>query len=77
MPDPLITNVSPLGDLHVPALDRDVAAGEQVPVADKELAAALLAQAGVWAPANAAAQALIPPPQADPAEGTTDVPAEG
>lgn len=77
MPDPLIQNVSPLGDLHVPALDRDVAAGEQVPVADKKLAAALLAQSGVWAPANAAAQALIPPPEADPADGTDTTPVEG
>lgn len=77
MPAPLLRNVSPLGALHVPALDQDVPLGATVDVSDAELAAALLAQVGVWEPANAAAKALIPAPEPTAAEGTTDTPSEG
>lgn len=54
-----ITNVSPVGDLYVPALEVDVPAGGTVAVADPALAAALLAQAGTWAPANDEAKAIV------------------
>lgn len=45
-----IKNVSPLGDLDVPALRRVVAAGEVVEVADAAVAANLLEQSANWAP---------------------------
>ena len=45
-----VKNVSPLGDLDVPALRRIVAAGEVVEV-DDELGANLLEQSANWAPA--------------------------
>jgi len=48
-----IKNVSPLGDLDVPALRRIVAAGEVVDVDDDDLAANLLDQPANWAPAPA------------------------
>lgn len=44
----LIKNVSPLGDLDVPALGLHVAAGATVEVSD-EAAASLLEQTDVWA----------------------------
>lgn len=47
-----IKNVSPLGDLDVPALRRIVAAGEVVEV-DDDLAANLLEQSANWAAAPA------------------------
>lgn len=64
MPAPAIRNVSPLGLLIVPALGRDVDAGAEVVVDDIALAASLLAQPDVWAPANAEAEALLPAPPA-------------
>lgn len=57
---PQIRNVSPLGELVLPVLDKTVALGEEIRVDDEQLAAALLAQVGVWEPANAAARALLP-----------------
>ena len=48
-----IVNVSPLGDLDVPALRRVVAAGEVVEVDDDDIAANLLEQSANWAPAPA------------------------
>lgn len=54
-----IQNVSPMGDLYVPALEVDVPAGGKVEVVDHDLAAALLAQAGTWAPANDDAEAIV------------------
>lgn len=80
MPAPVIRNVSPLGTLHVPALDQDVEAGAKVVVEDVAVAASLLAQPDVWAPANAAAEALLAPdpdPDAEPAAGDTTTPEEG
>jgi hypothetical protein len=47
-----VRNVSPLGDLHLPALGIDVAAGGTVTVA-AELAEQLLQQSDTWAPADA------------------------
>lgn len=40
----ILRNVSPVGDLHIPALGVDVPAGETFEVADAGLAAAFLAQ---------------------------------
>jgi hypothetical protein len=41
-------NISPLGDLYVPALSQEVAFGEAVEVADEEIASSMRDQAGVW-----------------------------
>lgn len=49
-----ITNISPLGDLIIPALNNlIVKSGESVDVSD-EAAASLLEQTGNWASSNAA-----------------------
>lgn len=45
-----IKNISPLGDLDVPAMRRVVAAGEVVEVDDADLADNLLEQSTNWAP---------------------------
>lgn len=55
---PKVKNVSPLGDLVVPALALEVKAGATITV-DEEVAGVLLAQVGVWAPADKAAAAFV------------------
>lgn len=78
MPAPIVRNVSPLGKLYAPALDREVEPGEAVPVDDVDVARSLLAQAGVWEPANAAAERLLPKDDPEPEQGTDDTtPLEG
>jgi hypothetical protein len=58
-----ITNISPLGDLIIPALNNlIVKAGESVDVSD-EAAASLLEQSGNWASSKAA-------PASAPADST-------
>ena len=58
-----ITNISPLGDLIIPALNNlIVKAGESVDVSD-EAAASLLEQTGNWASSKSA-------PTADPVDST-------
>jgi len=52
-----IKNVSPIGDLDVPALGLTIKAGETVDVAD-EFAASLLEQPTNWAPADKAAASI-------------------
>lgn len=70
MPTPQVRNVSPLGKLYVPALEREVDPGEALPVDDVDVARSLVAQVGVWEPANAAAKGLLPEdPEPQPAEG--------
>lgn len=54
-----VKNVSPLGDLVVPALGLEVKAGATVELSD-EAAASLLAQTDNWAPADKAAAASTP-----------------
>lgn len=76
MTAPTVRNVSPLGKLYVPALEREVDAGEAVDVADVAVARSLVAQAGVWEPANAAAKGLLPP-DPEPAQGDDSTPVEG
>ena len=41
-------NISPLGDLYVPALSQEVAFGDSVDVVDEEVASSMRDQAGVW-----------------------------
>lgn len=54
-----IKNISPLGDLDVPALGLTVKAGATVDVAD-DAAASLLEQKNNWAPADKAAASITP-----------------
>lgn len=54
-----IKNISPLGDLDVPALELSVKAGATVDVAD-DVAASLLEQTDNWAPADKAAASITP-----------------
>lgn len=54
-----VKNISPLGDLVVPALGLEVKAGATVEVSE-EVAASLLAQSNNWAPADKAAVASTP-----------------
>lgn len=57
-----IKNISPLGDLVIPALnDLIVKAGESADVSD-EAAASLLAQTDNWAPADKAAALKVAQP---------------
>jgi hypothetical protein len=55
-----IKNVSPLGDLVIPALNLTVKAGESVDVAD-DAAASLLEQTSNWAAADMAAASITTP----------------
>jgi hypothetical protein len=54
-----IKNISPLGDLDVPALELSVKAGATIDVAD-DVAASLLEQTTNWAPADKAAASITP-----------------
>lgn len=54
-----IKNISPLGDLDVPALGLTVKAGATVDVAD-DAAASLLEQKDNWAAADKAAASMTP-----------------
>jgi hypothetical protein len=54
-----IKNISPLGDVAVPALGLTVKAGATVDVAD-DAAASLLQQTQNWAPADQAAASVTP-----------------
>jgi hypothetical protein len=54
-----IRNISPLGDVDVPALGLSVKAGETIEVSD-EAAASLLEQTENWAPADKAAASITP-----------------
>ena len=56
-----IKNVSPLGDLYIPALNITVNAGASVDVA-KDVAASLLEQSENWVAADQAAAAVSPNP---------------
>lgn len=58
-----IKNVSPLGDLSVPALGLTVKAGDVVEVTD-EAAASLLEQTENWVAADQAAASMIQTPAA-------------
>jgi hypothetical protein len=62
-----IKNISPLGDLVVPALGLEVAAGAVITVKDDEIAAGLLEQTDVWAPAK-----TTPAPKATEAAPATE-----
>lgn len=55
-----IKNVSPLGDLDVPALGLTVKAGAQIEVANIEIAASLLEQPENWVAADKAAASITP-----------------
>lgn len=55
---PKLKNVSPLGELDVPLLDRILAAGEEFDVSD-EIAEKLLPQAENYQPADKAARAIL------------------
>ena len=54
-----VKNISPLGDLDVPALGITVKAGAIADVAD-DAAALLLEQTDNWAPADKAAASITP-----------------
>ena len=54
-----VKNISPLGDVDVPALGLSVKAGETVEVAE-DVAASLLEQTDNWAPADRAAASITP-----------------
>jgi len=62
-----IKNVSPLGDLYLPALDIDIKAGEVVEVPD-ELAASMLEQPFNWSAGDSTKTTSNPEPVA-----TTDI----
>lgn len=59
-----IKNVSPIGDLFVPALGIDVALGETVDVPD-ELAASLLEQPANWVSGDSKKETSTPATVAD------------
>jgi len=63
---PKLKNVSPLGELDVPLLDRILDAGEEFDVSD-EIAGKLLPQAENYQPADNAARAIL-----DRLTGATD-----
>ncbi len=78
MPAPIVRNVSPLGKLYVPALGVEVEPGVDTEIDDVDVARSLLAQAGVWEPANAAAERLLPKDDPEPEQGSDDTtPLEG
>jgi len=54
-----VKNISPLGDVDVPALGLSVKAGATIEVSD-EAAASLLEQTINWAPADKAAASITP-----------------
>jgi len=54
-----VKNISPLGDVDVPALGLSVKAGATIDVAD-DVAASLLEQKDNWAPADKAAASITP-----------------
>lgn len=54
-----VKNISPLGDVDVPALGLSVKAGATIDVAD-DIAASLLEQTINWAPADKAAASITP-----------------
>ena len=54
-----VKNISPLGDVDVPALGLSVKAGATIDVAD-DVAASLLEQTTNWAPADKAAASITP-----------------
>ena len=56
-----IKNVSPLGDLYIPALNATVNAGATLDVAD-DFAPSLLAQPDNWQAADQAAAAVVSTP---------------
>ena len=62
-----IKNVSPLGDLVIPALGLTVAAGASADV-DAEFAASLLEQSENWAAADQAAASVTVAPDAPAAQ---------
>lgn len=62
-----IKNISPLGDLVVPALGLEVAAGAVVTIKDDEIAAGLLEQTDTWAPVK-----TTPAPKATEATPATE-----
>ena len=67
-----ITNISPLGDLIIPALNNlIVKAGESVDVSD-EAAASLLEQSGNWASSNAVPAAPAAPVDTTPTTSPAD-----
>jgi hypothetical protein len=60
-----VKNVSPLGDLVVPALNLVVKAGDVVDVSE-EAATSLLEQPANWAPGDAKAAKVAPEPTSTP-----------
>lgn len=55
-----IKNVSPLGDLDVPALGLMVKAGATIEITNDEMAASLLEQPTNWVAADKAAASITP-----------------
>lgn len=55
-----IKNVSPLGDLDVPALGLMVKAGATIEITNDEMAASLLEQPQNWVAADKAAASITP-----------------
>lgn len=53
---PRFKNVSPLGELDVPALGLTIPAGQFMDVTDPELAASFADQPGTWEPVLSAAE---------------------
>lgn len=53
-----VQNVSPFGDLYVPAFDAEVASGETVTVDDTD-APGFLAQPDIWTPVDKAAKKIV------------------
>lgn len=55
-----IKNVSPLGDVDIPALGLSVKAGATIDIANAEIAASLLEQTENWVAADKAAASITP-----------------
>jgi high-affinity K+ transport system ATPase subunit B len=63
----LVKNVSPMGDLEIPALGLVVAAGASVEIAD-DVAENLLEQVGTWAVGDSKKSTSTPAPDAPDAK---------
>jgi hypothetical protein len=63
-----IKNVSPLGDMFIPALGVEIKAGATFDVSNNDLAASLLAQSDNWTAADKAAVSVTPTTPDTPAQ---------
>ena len=60
-------NISPIGDVHVPILGKDVIAGETVEVTNEEIADSLREQPGNWQEVSGDSKTTPSTPDAAPA----------